>query len=184
MARGLGDIQKKALLLLSAGLGLSFSRSGKDHLRVIRGTVKEWKKINQHSLRKAIKGLYVSKLVGWREKPDGVVELVITDRGKKKILAYDPDYLKISIPKKWDKKWRIVIFDIPEKQRGARDSLRSYLKKLDFYELQKSVFVQPYPCDDIFDFLVEFHNIRKYVRFILADDLDNSLHLKNIFNLS
>ncbi len=184
MARGLGDTQKKVLLLLSAGLGLSFSRSAKDHLRVIRGTVKEWEKINQHSLRKAIKGLYVSKLVGWQEKTDGSVELTLTNKGKNKVLIYNPDYLKISRPKKWDKKWRIVIFDIPEKQRSARDSLRSYLKKLDFYELQKSVLVHPYPCDDIFDFLVEFHNIRKYVRFILADDLDNSLHLKSIFNLS
>ena len=121
---------------------------------------------------------------GWQEKQDGLVELTLTDKGKNKVLVYDPDYLKISVPKKWDKKWRIVVFDIPEKQRGARDSLRSYLKKLDFYELQKSIFVHPYPCDDIFDFLVEFHNIRKYTRFILADDLDNSLHLKKIFNLS
>ena len=51
------------------------------------------------------------------------------------------DYLKIDKPKIWDKKWRIVVFDIPEKQRGARDSLRTYLKKLDFYELQKSIFI-------------------------------------------
>ena len=183
MSRGLGNTQKKVLLLLAAGVGLGFSRSAQDHYRIVKSTAEEWKKINQRSLRQAIKGLYTSKLVNWLEKSNGSVQLTLTDKGKNKVLIYNPDSLAIPKPKHWDGKWRVVVFDIPEKRRGARDSLRSYLKRLGFHELQKSVFIHPYPCDDIFDFLVEFHNIRKHVRFILADNLDNSLHLKNMFQL-
>lgn len=40
---------------------------------------------------------------------------------------------------KWDGKWRIVIFDIPEKQRKIRDVLRSRLKVWEFKAIQKSV---------------------------------------------
>ena len=183
MSRGLGATQKKILLLLSAGVGLGFSRSLGDHIRIIKDVSSEWKKISRSSLKQAIRSLYLSKLVGWVEKPDGSVKLTLTDKGKNKILTFNPDTFKIQKPKKWDGKWRIIIFDIPEKRRSVRDSLRSHLRQLGFYELQKSVFVHPYPCDDIFDFLVEFHNARKHVRFILAQDLDNSLHLKDIFGL-
>src|SRR3990167_2211250 len=65
---------------------------------------------------------------------------------------------------KWDKKWRVVIFDIPEKSRMARDALRRKLKELEFRELQKSVFVHPYECKKEIDFIIEFFNLRHYVR--------------------
>ena len=183
MPRGLGATQKKILLLLSAGVGLGFSRSLGDHIRIIKDTSSEWKKINRSSLKQAIRSLYASKLVGWVEKSDGSVRLTLTGKGKNRILTFNPDTFKIRKPKKWDNKWRIIIFDVPEKRRGARDSLRSHLRQLGFYELQKSVFVHPYPCDDIFEFLIEYHNIRNHVRFILAQGLDNSLYLKDKFGL-
>lgn len=46
--------------------------------------------------------------------------------------------------KKWDGKWRFVIFDIPEKAKGVRDRLRSKLKELGFGMWQKSVYVTAY----------------------------------------
>ncbi|MEK7500873.1 MAG: CRISPR-associated endonuclease Cas2 [Patescibacteria group bacterium] len=183
MSRGLGGTQKKVLLLLSAGIGLGFSRSAKTHLKVIESTVEEWKKINYHSLRRAIRSLYTSKLVSWLERSDGLVELTLTDKGKSKVLTYNPNFIELVKPRKWDNKWRVIVFDIPEKRRKVRDALRGHLRQLGFYELQKSVFVHPYPCNDIFDFLVELYNIRKHVRFILAEDLDNSLDLRDRFDL-
>ena len=42
---------------------------------------------------------------------------------------------------KWDGKWRIVVFDIPESHRKVRSVLRSRLKLWKFKPLQKSVWV-------------------------------------------
>ncbi len=42
---------------------------------------------------------------------------------------------------KWDGKWRIVIFDIPEANKRVRQVLRETLKVLEFWPLQKSVWV-------------------------------------------
>lgn len=42
---------------------------------------------------------------------------------------------------KWDKKWRVVVFDIPEENRRIRRALRDMLKILEFYPLQRSVWV-------------------------------------------
>lgn len=43
----------------------------------------------------------------------------------------------------WDKKWRVVIFDIPEKERKTRNFLRTKLVSLGFGELQESVYISP-----------------------------------------
>jgi len=60
---------------------------------------------------------------------------------------------------------------------------RYHLNQLGFYEFQKSVFVHPYNCKDEIDYLIEFYNLRRFVRFVEADSIDNELHLKKYFHL-
>ncbi len=48
---------------------------------------------------------------------------------------------------KWDKKWRLVLFDIPEKNRLTRDKLRKSLKRFGFKNLQRSAWISPLPTD-------------------------------------
>lgn len=45
---------------------------------------------------------------------------------------------------RWDGKWRMVLFDVPESKRRFRDYLRSLLKQLGFLQWQRSVWVSPY----------------------------------------
>lgn len=59
----------------------------------------------------------------------------------------------------WDKKWRIVMFDIPENSRGARDHIRRLLKELGFKQLQLSVWVHPLPCLDHFNTIEKAYGI-------------------------
>ena len=75
------------------------------------------------------------------------------------------------------------MFDIPEKLKRLRETLRFHFKEIGLIELQKSVLVSPYPCDKEIEFILEFYNARKYVRFILAENIDNKLHLMKKFNL-
>ena len=71
--------------------------------------------------------------------------------------------------KKWDRKWRIVIYDIPEGERYIRDRLRGKLKELGFGMIQKSVWISAYPFeDDMKDFL-ESKNLEKYAYIFLSD---------------
>jgi DNA-binding transcriptional regulator PaaX len=180
----LGSTQKKILLLLLGGIGLSFAKSPRQYFKVVKGISYEWQKINQQTLKKAIKSLYMSKLISEKENPDGSVTMLLTSSGKTKAITFNLESMTIKKPKYWDGKWRMVAFDIPEKRRNARDALRGMLKRLQFYELQKSIFVYPYECRNEMDYLIEFFRIRPYVRTIIATELDNSIHLKDIFNLS
>lgn len=179
----LGGVQKKALILLLGGVGLSLARSPKQYFRVIESVSDEWRKINQQTLKKAIKSLYRSKLVIEKDNADGSTTIVLTDKGKEKALTFNIESMSIPVPKKWDKKWRMVLFDIPEKRKAVRNALRETLRRLGFYEFQKSVFVYPYECKNEIDYVIEFFRVRPYVRTVATQELDNELHLKKVFEL-
>ena len=100
-------------------------------------------------------------------------KIVFTKKGFEKAQKYRLEELKINIPDTWDKKWRIVLFDVPEDKKRARDIFSSKLKRLGFITLQKSVFIYPHECFDILKKLAEEYDIREYVRFIIADEIDN-----------
>ena len=179
----LSPTTKKVLLILASGVTLSFTRSSAGYFKVLRGTINAWKKINEQALKDKIRNLYKSKIVRFIEKENGEVEITLSEIGKIKVLAYRVEDMKIPVPQKWDGKWRMVIFDIPEKIKLSRDALRWRLKRLGLRELQKSVFVYPYECEDEIDFIIEFYNVRSYVRYGVLETIDNELHLKKIFKL-
>ncbi|MDO8576754.1 MAG: hypothetical protein Q7R82_00245 [Candidatus Daviesbacteria bacterium] len=91
--------------------------------------------LKKASLAQALKRLrekgFIEKVV---EKDEGKIILKLTETGR--------DYLYLSKSEdeiEWDGKWRIVVFDIPEKQKSIRNILRSRLKLWGFKPWQKSV---------------------------------------------
>ncbi len=183
MSRGLGYNQRKILLLLGGGLALGLTRSPKQYFRIAKTIGAEWKDLSERQVREAIQALYKSKLITEQDNKDGTTTILLSEAGKQVTLRYNLDALQIGTPEKWDEKWRMVIFDIPNTMRPARDALRFHLQELGFFTYQRSVFVHPYQCKKIVDFLIEYHGIRKYVRYIVAESLDNELHLKHHFKL-
>lgn len=182
----IGPVGQKVLLLLMAGVALGLSGRPDKYFRVIRSARKEWKKINRinnRSLHQTIKNLYRSKLIEWRENKDGTLTITLSENGKKKAFRYNFTEMEIKKPLRWDKVWRMVIFDIPEKFKRGRDALSAKLKELGFYSMQKSVFIHPYDCKNEVDFIVENFNLRPYVRFLIVKETDIDLHLKTKFGL-
>ena len=184
MARGHGNVQKKILLLLLGGVALGLSGSPRQYFKTIKAIRRGWDELSNATLCRAIRPLYSSKLVSSRPNNDGTHTLILTDKGRQWALTYKLEKMLISTPEKWDKKWRIVMFDIPEKYRRTRNLFRIQLRMLGFRELQKSVFVHPYPCIDEIEYVAKFYRIGKYVRFIIADSIDNEAYLKRSFDLS
>lgn len=183
MSKPLKPIYQKILLLLLGGITLGLSGSPRQYYKTLKVIGNDWKRIKEDELKKTIKDLYRSKMVEFIENKDGTCTIVLSETGKKKALSYSFDDLVISKPDKWDGKWRIALFDIPEYLKKKRNALRNKLKDLGFFEFQKSVFVFPYDCKNEIDFVIEFLEIKPYVRFIIAESLDNELHLKKKFNL-
>ncbi len=92
-------------------------------------------------------------------------------------------YYKIK-NQKWDRKWRIVIFDIPQELHKERVRLRAKLKLLGFYMLQKSVFVFPFPCEEELAHICEKLSIADYIDIIKADSVGfHEKEIKRFFNI-
>lgn len=177
----MGPVMQKVVLLLYSGLALSLTHRPDRYFRIIGDTGKEWQNINRRALRNAIRKLYISRLTDAKDNDDGTITLVLSEKGHQRALTYDIDSILIKPMKKWDEKWRMVIFDIPERFKKARNSLSLTLKNMGLHRLQKSVFVHPFECKDEVDFVVEFWRVRPFVRYIVTHSIDNDLHLREIF---
>ncbi|MEK7175295.1 MAG: hypothetical protein AAB693_00615 [Patescibacteria group bacterium] len=179
-----GTIKKKVLLLLKAGWDLHFTRSLGKYCKQLEALPKEWEEINRRALERAIESLYQSKLIKEKCNQDGTITMILTEDGKNVVLQFDLEKIKVQKMENWDGKWRIVMFDVPEKLKKVREALRFHFKDIGLIEFQKSIFIHPFPCQKEIEFIIEFYNARKYVRFVLAEEVDNELHLKHKFKLN
>jgi len=139
-------------------------------------------KKNKYKLRRAVKSLGKRGFIK-EYKKNGEIVIEITEKGKKKVLKYNIDELKINEPKVWDGHWRIIVFDIPERFKKGREALRLKLKELGFKRYQNSVFVYPYECKNEIGFVSTYFMINKYVKYIVTKELEDEEKLKKYFNI-
>lgn len=86
---------------------------------------------------------------------------------------------KKTLSRKWDSKYRLVIFDIPENKKWSRNWLREELYLFQYIQLQKSVFIGKHPLSqDIIKDIRKF-GIEKYVNYLLVDKLYDTSRLKS-----
>jgi len=107
----------------------------------------------------------------------------LTDEGGMKLRQLELQGYKLIRPKKWDGKWRVVIFDIPEKKRKVRDRIRNLFTSAGLYRLQDSVWVYPYDCEDIIGLLKTDFGVGKDVLYLIVDEIENDRHLREEFML-
>ncbi len=135
-------------------------------------------------MRRTLKRLKSQKYISVIEDVQGNVTVRITQQGMTRALSYKLETMALEKPKSWDKKWRVVVFDIPEKYKGLRDVFRMRLGQLGLYQFQESVYVSPYPCSDEVEFLRELYGVSFTVRYIVADRIEDDESLRQRFNLS
>ena len=173
---------EEILRLLKAGAVLSavflFPGAAKD-LNKLLGP---WQEFSAPYLRRKIRELKKEKLVSFKEKR-GKLYVKITKDGEEKIKQFDFYNPKVKKPKEWDGKWRVVIFDIPNDYKKAREVFREKLKIIGLYQLQESVFIYPYPCFSEINILREMCGISPFVKFLLVDEVEGEKKLIEHFEL-
>jgi hypothetical protein len=109
----------------------------------------------------------------------------LTEEGQKKAGKYKINELKIKAAKNWDKKWRILIFDIEDKHKGKREALRGKIKELGLYQLQKSVWVCPYEFKKEMVLLREFFGLENdQMKVITASEIEDDEPIRNFFGVN
>ena len=109
--------------------------------------------------------------------------LKLTEKGKSELRKIRLANYKLEKPKKWDGKWRVLVFDIPEKRRNTRTKIRTTISLIGFERLQDSVWVYPYDCEDLIILLKSDFKVGKDLLYLIVDSIEYDRHLKEKFKL-
>ena len=153
-------------------------------LRLLKNADPEWllkrdpgRRLRESALRLKRKGLVEFK------SENGKKRLRLTPRGEKVMGSIWNETYQLQKPRRWDGKWRLVIFDIPEKQRPTRDKIRHLVSRLGFLRLQDSVWVYPYDCEELVTLLKTDLKIGRAVLYIIADAIEFDKPIRQHFSL-
>ncbi|HRY62494.1 MAG TPA: CRISPR-associated endonuclease Cas2 [Candidatus Paceibacterota bacterium] len=112
---------------------------------------------------------------------DGFLRL--TKRGEDKMREFEARNFELEKPRRWDGKWRVLIFDIKESRKYVRDKVRYTLRSVGFIRLQNSVWVYPYDCEDLVTMFKADMKIGKDLLYIIADKIENDNFAREHFKL-
>lgn len=99
--------------------------------------------------------------------------LQLTKAGKSRLQRIELDGLAITPQHIWDKRWRIVLYDIPESHRRNRANVSAYLKRLGMFQLQKSVWIHPFPCREAVESIAAHWRVDQFMTYFDATNLAN-----------
>lgn len=142
----------------------------------------EWKQFNPSYLKRTLTRMRREKLVKIVEH-DGEQIIELTKNGRRRIIKYSLESLSIDKPNAWDGRWRLVMYDVPHRRKQLRDVFRQTLKNLSFYQLQESVWLFPYPCEDQVSFLREYYGVGNEVLYVVATKLEDDAPYRTYFGL-
>lgn len=176
-------LRARDVLLLGLSGTLDLFEELKDPLQIVSKSYenmygwipKKYKRHHfQHLVWRNLKTGYIEKV-----EKNGEMYIRLTSKGKEKIARDFP--LLVMQRKRWDKKWRVAIFDIQETNKRTRDILRKKLKELGFGMLQKSVFISPHDIATDFAEFVEEMGLMESVYIFEASnpELQNPKELAN-----
>lgn len=103
----------------------------------------------------------------------------LTKSGLKRLAELELSEIKV--PNSWDGKWRIILFDIPEEKRSHRNQVRRLIKELSCIQLQKSVWVHPFPCFEQFRNIRDTAELKGEIILIETDIVEGVFNLVKIF---
>lgn|SRR3989338_1552728 len=119
-----------------------------------------------------------SGLLQWKDK-----KLMLTPKGEAALRTIRLRNYDIPRPLRWDKKWRMLVFDIPEYHRALRNRVRDTVRAIGFVRLQDSVWVYPFDCEDLVTLLKADFKIGRDMLYVVVDALEHDAYLRREFGL-
>ena len=109
--------------------------------------------------------------------------LHLTQKGETHLRGLQFKSFSLNKPFRWDGKWRVLIFDISERERKLRDEVRRTLQGNGFVRIQDSVWVYPYDCEDWVNLWKADRRIGKQLLYLIVDSIESDSVLKRKFDI-
>jgi len=136
----------------------------------------------KHQAKTALGRLAAKGLITFEEQ-NGKRYARITEAGEQMLKLESLRNKNAQKQKRWDGRWRVVLFDIPERRRGVRNRLRLFMSEYGFVRLQDSVWIYPYDCEDLIALAKANFRIGFNVLYMIVERLENDKHLREHFAL-
>src|SRR3989339_1586873 len=178
------NLQKAILATIFTLGGLSVALIAPKMTKVLSMIEPEFmkSKYKKYTFNKSFSRLKNSGLIVFKKTEKGNFAH-LTAKGEVKLRQLELNDYTTKKPKYWDKKWRILAFDIKEERKSMRNKIRHTLRRIGFVRLQDSVWVYPYDCEDLIMLLKADFRIGKDLLYIIADSIENDKNLRKTFDL-
>lgn len=93
----------------------------------------------------------------------------LSPKGEKLLKIIQFDEIELVSNNKWDKIWRLVSYDIPNKYNNERNYFRKKLKDFGFIQIQKSLWLVPIECKEEIAILAQTIGVSPFVIFMQTD---------------
>src|SRR3989338_7948672 len=126
-------------------LGLTKDRA--ERRKLLEESDALWLKLDRKQLYANLERLKLQGLINLIQKRGGNEEVRLTNKGRARALEYHLENLKVDTKGKWDKKWRMVLFYIPESKKKIEPPrpVQKNIKTPCFFEIPKTSFSPPLP---------------------------------------
>ncbi len=180
--RRLRAFQKAILIAVLAGIMVATGAvpNTSQILKYFRG-YKKGAKFN-YQAKTALGRLAAKGLVTFEER-DGKRYARVTEAGEQMLALESLRDKSAQKTKRWDGRWRVVLFDIPERRRGVRNRLRLFMQEYGFVRLQDSVWIYPYDCEDLIALAKANFRIGFDALYMIAEQLERDKYLREHFGL-
>ena len=175
------DIQRALLASVAVTGLLAWAMLAPNTLQLLRYLPGERNKFG-HRIRTAAGRIVAKGQAMWIEKK-GKKYLRITNLGRRELALEQAKVALTAQKKRWDGRWRMVVFDIPERRRKVRGRLREVMQEVGFVRMQDSVWVYPYDCEDFIALLKTELKIGKDALYAIADAIEYDKPLRTHFAL-
>lgn len=135
-----------------------------------------------YQAKTALGRLAAKGLISFEER-DGKRYARVTEAGERLLTLESLRESNTRKPKRWDKRWRVVLFDIPERRRNIRNRLRYFMREYGFVRLQDSAWIYPYDCEDLIALVKADLRIGISVLYMIVERLEHDKYLREHFGL-
>jgi DNA-binding transcriptional regulator PaaX len=138
----------------------------------------------RYRIRKIFNELGKLELINFLDNETENKKIILSDAGKKFCKGFEIDNIQIPKMVRWDKKWRIVFFTIPENLKKRRNKFIKILQRTEFFPIQGGAWIHPFDCKNEIELLIEALEVKPYVKFaeVIKTDFEEIL-LKNFSKL-
>jgi len=180
--RRLGAFQAAALTVVALGVVVFIASTAPNAAQLLRffPGYKKGARFN-FRIKSVLSRLATKGLVVFVEK-GGKRYARITEKGKH-MLDLETARMQVVKKKRWDRRWRLVIFDIPERHRSVRIRLRKFMASCGFERLQDSVWAYPYDCEDLIALVKAEFRIGADALYLIVEQMEHDKHLREHFRL-